>query len=82
MKKPPVNPELIDTDNPEWTEDMFAKATRGTTAARVGRPKSDSPKQSTTLRLDADIIAFFKQEGSKGWQTRLNNALREYIANQ
>lgn len=75
-----VDPEATDSENPEWSDDMFAKAKRGTTAARrVGRPKSDSPKQSTTLRLDADVIEYFKRDGS-GWQTRVNEALREYIA--
>ncbi len=46
--------------------------------ARVGRPPKDNPKQATTIRLDADIIAAFRA-GGKGWQTRINNALREYI---
>ncbi len=47
-------------------------------AARVGRPPKNNPKQATTIRLDADIIAAFK-EGGKGWQTRINDALREYL---
>lgn len=33
-------------------------------------------KKSITLRLDEDIIAFFKKDG-KGYQTRLNAALRQ-----
>ena len=74
-----VNPEMTDTENPEWTDEMFARARRGSAARRVGRPKSESPKQSTTLRLDPDVIAYFKR-GGQGWQTRLNEALREYIA--
>jgi uncharacterized protein (DUF4415 family) len=74
-----VDPEMIDIDNPEWTEAMFSRAQRGTAAARrVGRPKAESPKQSTTLRLDEDVIECFKRDGH-GWQTRMNEALREYI---
>lgn len=38
-------------------------------------------KQQITLRLDADLIAWFKENMSKnrGYQTSINNALREYI---
>lgn len=74
------NPEMTDAENPEWSDAMFAKARRGTAAdRRVGRPKSEAPKQSTTVRLDEDVIEFFKR-GGRGWQTRLNEALREYMA--
>ncbi|NEJ70228.1 hypothetical protein GR197_06685 [Rhizobium phaseoli] len=44
-------------------------------AAR-GRPKLDSPKQPLNIRLDADIIQFYKATG-KGWQSRMNDALRK-----
>jgi len=33
-------------------------------------------KQSLTIRLDADVIAWVKKEG-KGYQTRINTCLRE-----
>jgi uncharacterized protein (DUF4415 family) len=32
-------------------------------------------KKAVTLRLDADVLAWFKQEG-RGYQTRINRALR------
>lgn len=35
-------------------------------------------KQLLSLRLDADVIAWFKQ-GGEGYQTRINAALREYV---
>jgi uncharacterized protein (DUF4415 family) len=35
-------------------------------------------KQPVTLRLDADVLAFFKEEG-RGYQTRINDALRKLI---
>ena len=34
-------------------------------------------KQQLTLRLDADVVAWFKRKGG-GYQTRINSALREY----
>lgn len=46
---------------------------------RVGRPLSVSVKVPLTVRYDADIIDAFKAGGS-GWQTRMNNALREWLA--
>ena len=39
-------------------------------------------KRSTTIRLDDDIILYFKKVSSEkkvGYQTLLNSALREYI---
>jgi uncharacterized protein (DUF4415 family) len=35
-------------------------------------------KQQLSLRLDADVVAWFKDEGD-GYQTRINRALREYV---
>jgi uncharacterized protein (DUF4415 family) len=39
-------------------------------------------KQQLTLRLDADVVAWFKRHSSrgKGYQTRINRALREYVS--
>jgi len=37
------------------------------------------PKKSLiTIRLDGDVIAFFKKQGS-GYQTRINAVLRYYM---
>jgi uncharacterized protein (DUF4415 family) len=38
-------------------------------------------KKQLTLRLDADIIAWFRSRVRKGegYQTRINRALREYV---
>jgi uncharacterized protein (DUF4415 family) len=33
-------------------------------------------KQQLTVRLDADVVAWLRQQG-KGYQTRLNQMLRE-----
>jgi uncharacterized protein (DUF4415 family) len=35
-------------------------------------------KQSVTMRLDSDVLAWFKQQG-KGYQTRINYLLRRYM---
>jgi uncharacterized protein (DUF4415 family) len=45
---------------------------------------TDKVKQQLTLRLGADIIAWFRQHTGSGerYQTRINQALREYIRSQ
>jgi uncharacterized protein (DUF4415 family) len=41
-------------------------------------------KQQLTLRLDADVVAWFKTHTApdEGYQTRINRALREYVQRQ
>jgi uncharacterized protein (DUF4415 family) len=41
-------------------------------------------KQQLTLRLDADVVAWFKRhtKSDEGYQTRINRALREYVQGQ
>ncbi len=49
------------------------------TASRVrGRPKKDRPKVNATLRMDAEVLDTFRASG-KGWQSRINTILREWI---
>ncbi len=51
---------------------------------RVGRPAGSVkavPKQPTTIRFDADVLAALKATG-KGWQTRVNEAMREWVKTQ
>jgi uncharacterized protein (DUF4415 family) len=80
-KKQVSKEEWVDPDDaPELTEEWFEHADlyHGDTLIRRGRPKIDAPKISTTLRLDAEVIAQFKAKGP-GWQTRINAALREWL---
>ncbi len=46
--------------------------------AEIVSPKS---KNQITLRLDADLLDWFK-EGGKGYQTRINAVLRSYVEAQ
>jgi uncharacterized protein (DUF4415 family) len=60
-----------DPDNPAWTEDML-----GAPVLKRGRgPQAAPTKVLTSVRLDADILEFFKSQGS-GCQSRINEALR------
>ena len=38
-------------------------------------------KKSVTLRLDADVLLWFKSQG-QGYQTRINKLLRRYMETQ
>lgn len=58
-------------DNPAWTEDML-----GAPVLKRGRgPQATPTKVLTSIRLDADILEFFKAQGA-GYQSRINDALR------
>ena len=63
--------KVNDPDNPAWTEDML-----GAPVLKRGRgPQAASTKVLTSVRLDADILDFFKSKGA-GYQLRINAALR------
>ena len=62
------DPEIDTSDIPivgDWT---------GAERGKFYRPV----KRQITLRLDADLVAFFEAQG-KGYQTRINAALREWV---
>ena len=42
---------------------------------RRGRPAVEAPRQQISIRLDPDLLAYYKATG-KGWQSRLNDDLR------
>lgn len=48
------------------------------TLANRGRPPKTNPKKSTTIRLNAEVLDFFKANG-KGWQTKINDILQQYV---
>jgi uncharacterized protein (DUF4415 family) len=82
------NPELIDDDNPEWTEEDFKRAIpfsalpeslQRTLLNLKGRGKQQAPtKISTTVRFDREVIEAFRATG-QGWQTHMNDALKEWL---
>jgi|JI10StandDraft_1071094.scaffolds.fasta_scaffold1059609_2 uncharacterized protein (DUF4415 family) len=68
----------LDETKPELDDDWFAEADAyiGAKLVRRGRPKSNNPKQPVSLRLDRDVIDWFKGKGT-GWQSRINEELRK-----
>ena len=66
--------KVNDPDNPAWTEDML-----GAPVLKRGRgPQAAPTKVLTSVRLDADILEFFKSKGA-GYQSRINAALRTEV---
>ena len=63
---------------PELSDEWFERADvhEGGKLVRRGRPPLPEPKQSTSLRLDADVLAHYRGTG-RGWQSRINAALRK-----
>ena len=86
------NPELIDKENPEWTDEdfqharpaaevlpeLFGPQIAGEMLKSRGRPKATQTKTHFNIRLDNDVVEAFKATG-RGWQTRINRALREWL---
>lgn len=56
------------SDVPETDADFWQSAT----------VNSPAVKQQVTLRIDPDIVEFFKADG-QGYQTRINAVLRSYV---
>ena len=76
-------PPLVDDENPEWTDEDFARARPITDfphlaaafpKSKGGRPRG-SNKQAVSLRLDREVLEKFRATGP-GWQSRINEALR------
>ena len=67
---------IIDTDDiPEAPEENWAEAERG----RFFRPV----KQAISIRLDADLLDWFKRHAPGGrYQTEINRVLRRYVENE
>ncbi len=63
---------------PELTDEWFRGATLhiGGKPVPRGRPKAAVTKDAISLRLDPDVLAYYRR-GGRGWQSRINAALRK-----
>lgn len=62
LKRRRADPDAVTTDAAFWKK------------ARIVLPQ---PKQTVTIRLDADLLAWLRSQ--KGYQTRVNAALRGWM---
>ena len=88
MKKQPANRQHVD-DNPEWSEEDFAKAAPFSalpeaeqavllSVRRRGRQKAPR-KVPVSIRLSPDVAEGLRATG-EGWQGRADEILRTWLA--
>ena len=70
-----------DTDTRALTERDMARMRPFGEVIKRGRPKSAVRKEPVTVRLDPEVLGFFRASGP-GWQTRMNKALADYVSKQ
>ncbi len=70
-------------DAPEITDRWIAGADlyHGKKLLRRGRPAGTAKKTQTTVRISNEVLSFFRASG-QGWQTRMDQALKKYVASQ
>ena len=82
--KADATPGVPDDELPEVTDAMLDRAVFSVggmvlpTPKKRGRPADSGKKVSTTIRVDADVLASFRATGA-GWQKRMNEALRDWL---
>lgn len=64
--------EIDFSDNPKVSPEMFARGILRKNLKPITR------KSQLTLRIDQDVIEFFKSQG-RGYQTKINQLLRAYM---
>jgi uncharacterized protein (DUF4415 family) len=65
---------------PELDDAFFEQADLhdGTKLVQRGRPKSADPKQLVSLRIDAEVLRWFKSSGT-GYQARMGEVLKSHM---
>lgn len=84
----PSDEHPIEDENPEWTDDMFARARRADEVPPPGilqqfkntrqrGPQKAPKKVPVSLRLSPDVLTHFQQH--RGWQGRIDAILRKAV---
>lgn len=63
--------DYLESGEPDWTGPVWVG----------GLPGQVPAKLQLTLRIDEDVIEWFKSQG-KGYQTRMNAVLRQFMEHQ
>jgi uncharacterized protein (DUF4415 family) len=78
----------FDRDNPEWTEEDFARARPPhevlapevlSVFKRTRGPQKAPRKIPVSIRLSPEVVEHFKATGP-GWQSRIDEALKEAVS--
>jgi uncharacterized protein (DUF4415 family) len=79
--------KVVDTDNPEWTREDFARAVplaelpkelQAMLSSRKRGPQEAPKKVAVSIRLSPEVVKAFRASGA-GWQTRVDEILRAHI---
>ena len=73
------NPELTKADVAVMRPFAEALPELAAKLRRARGPQAAATKISTTIRLSPEVIGFFKS-GGQGWQSRIDEALKEWVA--
>lgn len=68
IENPPRDEDIDYSDIPELDDTFFARA----------EVKEPPEKKLVSLRIDKDVLEFFRSQG-RGYQTRINALLRQYM---
>ena len=71
------DPSIDPDDGPEWTDEMWDRAEirHGDKVIHPGNPPLDEIMNGVKIRLDADVLRFYRALGDD-WQVQLNADLR------
>jgi uncharacterized protein (DUF4415 family) len=81
------DPELIDSDNPEWTEGDFAEAKSFSDLplehqrALKDIMEENAAKKKVAVQLPQDVVKKMQATG-EGWELRVEEAVRQWLARQ
>jgi uncharacterized protein (DUF4415 family) len=82
-----IEESMPDAENPEWTEERFARALRfeqlpenlqRALTRNTRGPQKSPTKQLVSLRLSVDVLQALRESGP-GWQTRVDQILRSQL---
>jgi len=81
------DPELIDNDNPEWTEEDFTQVKKFSELPEEhqrilrGIMDENAAKKKVAVRLPRDVVEKMQATG-EGWELRVEEAVRQWLARQ
>jgi uncharacterized protein (DUF4415 family) len=76
-----VDPSIFKPASEVLPPDLYANLIALNKQRGLRGPQKNPTKIPTTIRFDADVLAELKASG-KGWQTRVNAAVRDWLKTQ
>lgn len=83
-----ISKHIDQDDAPEWSDSDVAEAQSFDESplpdafkrqVRRGRPPKSNPKRAVSIRFSAEVLDHFRSGGA-GWQTAIDDALKQWIA--